>query len=89
MSDAELLAKYEESCRKMGTLKLAARYADYEAALQEIAGLESATEIRGGLYDINVPDHMIKEGGWVPIPPAMKHGLMYAGQIAKKALEAK
>ncbi len=61
----------------------------YHTALESIAKLSETTEARGPLEDIDVPDHMIKEGGWVPIHPKMKAGLLVAAKIAKAALEEK
>lgn len=58
----------------------------YRAALKEIATLANVTEIRGGLYDMFTPEHLIKEGGWVPLPPGVKRGLEYAADIARQAL---
>lgn len=58
----------------------------YKKALEKIVALENITEIRGGFFDIETPDHLIKEGGWVPIPSQVKLGLEKAAQIAKEAL---
>jgi hypothetical protein len=55
--------------------------------LEQIAALSGVTEVRGPLEDIGVPDHMVKEGGWVPIHPRLKDGLCYAAKIAKAALD--
>lgn len=59
----------------------------YRDALEEIAALSGVTEVRGPLEDIGVPDHMVKEDGWVPIHPRLKYGLCYAARIAKAALD--
>ena len=59
----------------------------YKSALGVIAKLSEVTEIRGGFSDLGVPNHLIKEGGWVPINPSFKAGLEYAANIAKKALK--
>ena len=56
------------------------------AALQKIADLKNAIQIRGGLYDIGVPGHLRDEGGWVPIPPGVIHGFSAAASIASAAL---
>ena len=56
-------------------------------ALRKIADLDNCTQIRGGFYDIGVPDHKMADGGWVPIPPQVLAGLRYAARIAKDAIE--
>ena len=55
-------------------------------ALERIAALDKITEIRGHLEDVFVPEHLVKEGGWVPVHPRIKAGLDYAAGIAKQAL---
>jgi hypothetical protein len=60
----------------------------YRAALEKIANLENVNEVRGPLETIGVPDHIIKDGGWVPIHPRTKQGIMVAVKIAKDALNA-
>lgn len=61
----------------------------YKEALEQIRDLENATEIRGLFLDIGVPEHLVKEGGRVPMHPYVKDGLMFAVKIAKDALEEK
>jgi len=58
----------------------------FRVALEKIVALESVKEMRGPLEDMCVPDHLVKEGGWVPINPRMKQGMMLAVKIAKEAL---
>lgn len=60
----------------------------YRVALEQIAALSGVTEVRGPLEDIGVPDHMVKEDGWVPIHPRLKAGLCHAAKIAKDALDS-
>lgn len=57
-------------------------------ALERIAALANVTEVRGGMEDIDVPDHMVKEGGWVPIHPRLKLGLEIAAKMAQEALDS-
>ena len=59
----------------------------YREALEKISALAKVTEARGPLEDLGVPDHMVKEGGWVPIHPKLKSGLWHAAKIADAALK--
>ena len=59
----------------------------FRDALEKIAAMESVKEVRGGFEEYCTPDHLVKEGGWVPIHPRTKQGIMIAVRIAKKALE--
>lgn len=59
----------------------------YRTALELISALSQVTEVRGPLEDIGVPDHMVKEGRWVPVHPRFKDGLCYAAKIAQQALD--
>ena len=58
----------------------------FREALEKIVALESVKEMRGPLEDMFVPDGLVKEGGWVPIHPRMRQGIMCAVKIAKEAL---
>lgn len=58
----------------------------YRNALVKIMELERATKMRGVLTDLGVPKHLIEEGGWVPISPQVKEGIMVAVKIAKEGL---
>jgi hypothetical protein len=79
------LTPLRETCDKLDDdMKRTKRY---QTALEQIAALANATEVRGPLEDIGVPDHKVKDGGWVPIHPRLKDGLCYAAKIAKAALE--
>ncbi len=57
-------------------------------ALKRIAALAHVTEVRGGMEDIDAPDHKVKEGGWVPIHPRLKLGLELAAKMAQEALDS-
>lgn len=56
-------------------------------ALEGIAALSEATQVKGGFFDVGTPDHLVDEDGFVPIHPAMKSGLTHAAKMAKRALE--
>lgn len=57
-------------------------------ALKRIAALAHVTEVRGGMEDIDAPDHKVKEGGWVPIHPRLKLGLELTAKMAQEALDS-
>lgn len=61
---------------------------DYRAALEEIAALADATQMRGDLAEIGMPASLVEEGGWMPIDPRVKTGLAIAARIARKVLDA-
>lgn len=59
----------------------------YKVALEKIAKLEEAKEMKNSLIS-GCPTHLMKEDGFEPIHPMMKEGLRIAAKIAKDVLIA-
>ena len=43
-----------------------------EVGLTQIDNLRNATQIKGGLFDVGVPNHLIDEDGFIPMSPGVK-----------------
>lgn len=59
----------------------------YKKALEKIYSLKDVKEIKGGFYDVGVPEHLVSGDGFVPIPVMFKNALVYVSKIAKEALD--
>ena len=58
----------------------------YKVALEKIAKLEDAKEMRNPLAS-SCPSHLMTKDGFEPIHPMLKEGLRVAAKIAKEALD--
>lgn len=67
--------------------KLIDRLERLEAGLTQINNMRNATQIKGGLFDIGMPKHLIDDDGFVPIHPSVLDGLKLAANVAREALE--
>ena len=57
-----------------------------EAGLIQIDNMRNATQVKGGLCDIGVPNHLIDDDGFVPMSPDIKIGMTHAANVERETL---
>ena len=52
----------------------------------QIDNMRNATQVKGGLCDIGVPNHLIDDDGFVPMSPDIKIGMTHAANVERETL---